>query len=88
MELQKSSEGLSDEELVKEIVSQNNPLLFEFLYGRYAKVVYNKCYGFSRSMHEARDNISMTLKTEKGKSIIAIEDIVEKKVEIVTWCRN
>ncbi len=33
---------------------------------------------------EAIDNISMTLKTEKGKSIIPIKDIVEKKVDIVT----
>ncbi len=75
LELQKYYEGLSDEELVKEIVSQNNPMLFEFLYDRYDKVVYNKCYGFSRSMDEARDltqdvflNLYLKLGTFKGQS--------------------
>jgi small-conductance mechanosensitive channel len=31
---------------------------------------------------EAIDNISMTLKTEKGKIIIPIKDVVESQVEI------
>ena len=40
---------LSDEELVKTIVSSNDTLLFEILYDRFARMVYNKCRGFSKS---------------------------------------
>ena len=46
---------LSDEELVEQIVASNDPLLFEKLYDRYAKMVYNKCYGFAKSEDEAED---------------------------------
>jgi len=46
---------LSDESLVETIVSSNDTLLFEILYNRYAKIVYNKCYGFSKSRDEAED---------------------------------
>ncbi len=46
---------LSDEELVRRIVKTNNTMLFEVLYDRYSKKVYNKCYGFSRSDDEAED---------------------------------
>ncbi|MEL6485029.1 MAG: sigma factor, partial [Bacteroidota bacterium] len=46
---------LTDEELVARIVKNNNPLLFGKLYDRYAKMVYNKCYGFARSQDEAED---------------------------------
>jgi len=47
--------ALTDEELVKRIVATNNTLLFGVLYDRYVKMVYNKCYGFSRSQNEAED---------------------------------
>ena len=46
---------LSDEELVAKIVAKNDTLLFGLLYDRYAKMVYNKCYGFARSQAEAED---------------------------------
>ena len=46
---------LSDEELVSKIVEKNDTHLFAILYDRYASVVYNKCYGFSRSKEEAQD---------------------------------
>jgi RNA polymerase sigma-70 factor (ECF subfamily) len=66
---------LSDEELVKRIVASNDPLLFERLYDRYAKMVYNKCYGFANSDDEAEDltqdvflQLFIKLKMFKGKS--------------------
>ena len=46
---------LSDEHLVEAIVSTNNTLLFEVLYDRYARLVYNKCYGFAKNEDEAKD---------------------------------
>jgi len=66
---------LTDEELVARIVKNNNPLLFGILYDRYAKMVYNKCYGFARSQDEAEDltqdvflQLFIKLKSFKGKS--------------------
>ncbi|MEC7772440.1 MAG: RNA polymerase sigma factor [Bacteroidota bacterium] len=66
---------LSDEELVKQIVADNDPMLFGKLYDRYAKMVYNKCYGFARSEDEAEDltqdvflQLFIKLRTFKGKS--------------------
>ncbi len=66
---------LSDEELVEQIVASNDPLLFEKLYDRYAKMVYNKCYGFAKSDDEAEDltqdvflQLFIKLRTFKGKS--------------------
>lgn len=66
---------LSDEELVKKIVANNNPLLFGKLYDRHAKMVYNKCYGFAKSEDEAEDltqdvflQLFIKLKMFKGKS--------------------
>nr|WP_299383872.1 RNA polymerase sigma factor [Allomuricauda sp.] len=66
---------LSDEELVRKIVANNNPMLFGKLYDRYAKMVYNKCYGFARSEDEAEDltqdvflQLFIKLKMFKGKS--------------------
>ena len=66
---------LSDEELVKNIVSSNDTLLFEILYDRFARMVYNKCRGFSKSDDEAEDltqdiflKLFVKLKTFKGKS--------------------
>ncbi len=48
-------QALSDEELVKTIVETKNSLLFSIIYDRYAKRIYNKCYGFARSADEAED---------------------------------
>ncbi|PRX53061.1 RNA polymerase sigma factor [Flagellimonas meridianipacifica] len=66
---------LSDEELVERIVANNNPMLFGRLYDRYAKMVYNKCYGFAKSQDEAEDltqdvflQLFIKLKMFKGKS--------------------
>lgn len=47
--------NLTDEELVEKIVAKNDTLLFGVLYDRYVRMVYNKCYGFSRSQDEAED---------------------------------
>ncbi|WP_303317995.1 RNA polymerase sigma factor [Flavivirga abyssicola] len=47
--------NLSDEDLVKAIVKDNNTLLFEILYDRYARLVYNKCFGFAKDEDEAQD---------------------------------
>lgn len=67
--------NLSDDELIEGIVVNNNTLLFEVLYDRYAKLVYNKCYGFASSTQEAEDltqdvflKLFVKLKTFKGKS--------------------
>ena len=46
---------LTDLELVERITKDNNTMLFGILYDRYAKMVYNKCYGFARSEDEAED---------------------------------
>ncbi|MFK5972981.1 MAG: sigma-70 family RNA polymerase sigma factor [Flavobacteriaceae bacterium] len=66
---------LSDEELVSRVVKDNDPFLFGKLYDRYAKIVYNKCYSFSRSEGEAQDLtqdvfllLFVKLKTFKRKS--------------------
>lgn len=55
METILASGKLTDEELVRNIVKDNNTLLFGELYDRYSTRVYNKCYGFSRSQKEAED---------------------------------
>ena len=47
--------GLTDEDLVIQIVNSKNTVLFEELYDRYSSVVYNKCYGFSKNEAEAQD---------------------------------
>lgn len=66
---------LTDEELVSKIVENNNTHLFAVLYDRYASVVYNKCYGFSKNKEEAQDlthdvfvKLFVKLRTFKGKS--------------------
>lgn len=66
---------LSDEELVKQIVADNDPMLFGKLYDRYVQMVYNKCYGFAKSADEAEDltqdvflQLFIKLRTFKGKS--------------------
>ena len=75
MRANQNFKDLSDEDLVKAIVSSNDTLLFEILYDRYDKVVYNKCIGFSQSEDEAEDltqdiflKLFVKLKTFKGKS--------------------
>lgn len=68
-------ETLSDEEIVARVVKDNDPFLFGQLYDRYAKIVYNKCFGFSRTEDEAKDLtqdifllLFVKLRTFKGKS--------------------
>ncbi|MEE9362860.1 MAG: RNA polymerase sigma factor [Cellulophaga sp.] len=75
MGLDSSIKNLSDENLVQEIVKDNNSLLFSVLYDRYDKIVYNKCYSFSKSKDEAEDltqdvflKLFVKLNTFKGKS--------------------
>ncbi|NQX84630.1 MAG: RNA polymerase sigma factor [Flavobacteriaceae bacterium] len=75
MRLHQNVNDWSDQQLVESIVSTNDTLLFEILYDRYAKVVYNKCYGFSRNGQEAEDltqdvflKLFVKLGTFKGKS--------------------
>lgn len=75
MRANQNFKDLSDEDLVKAIVSSNDTLLFEILYDRYDKVVYNKCIGFSKSEDEAEDltqdiflKLFVKLKTFKGNS--------------------
>lgn len=68
-------ENITDEELVRRIVKTNDTLLFEILYDRYAKVVYNKCLGFAKDSDEAQDltqdvflKLFVKLASFKGKS--------------------
>ena len=75
MKLKEDLKNLSDEDLVKNIVSSNDTLLFEVLYDRFAQLVYNKCLGFSKSTDEAQDltqdiflKLFVKLSTFKGKS--------------------
>ena len=55
METDNTFYNLTDEELVSQIVKTKNPLLFEILYDRYSKTVYNKCYSFVKTDDEAQD---------------------------------
>jgi RNA polymerase sigma-70 factor (ECF subfamily) len=55
LETEPASKLLTDEELVREIVKNNNTMLFATLYDRYSQVIYNKCYGFAKSAAEAED---------------------------------
>ena len=66
---------LTDLELVERITKDNNTMLFGVLYDRYVKMVYNKCYGFSRSEDEAEDltqdvflSLFVKLKSFQGRS--------------------
>jgi RNA polymerase sigma factor (sigma-70 family) len=75
LKIDHTNKDLSDEDLVKAIVIKNDTLLFEILYDRYDKLVYNKCRGFSRSDDEAEDltqdiflKLFVKLQTFKGKS--------------------
>lgn len=55
METLTNNTNLTDEDLVKAIVSTNDTLLFEILYDRYSRLVFNKCYGFAKDEDEAKD---------------------------------
>lgn len=75
MKVNQNFKDLSDEDLVKAIVSSNDTLLFEILYDRFSKVVYNKCAGFSKNEDEAEDltqdiflKLFVKLSSFKGKS--------------------
>ena len=66
---------LTDEELVFRIAETNSSELFAILYDRFSNVVYNKCYGFSKSKEEAEDlthdvfiRLFVKLKTFRGNS--------------------
>ena len=70
-----SAQYLTDEELVFKIVETNISQLFAILYHRFSKVVYNKCFGFSKNKEEAEDlthdifiRLFVKLKTFKGNS--------------------
>lgn len=67
--------NVSDEDLVKAIVMNNNTMLFEVLYDRYDRLVFNKCMGFSKHTAEAKDltqdvflKLFVKLSSFKGKS--------------------
>lgn len=51
----KTTQRLSDEDLVKEIVLTKDSTLFAELYDRFAPRVYNRCLGFAKSKVEAED---------------------------------
>ncbi len=66
---------LTDEDLVAEIVKNNDTMLFEVLYDRFSRMVYNKCYGFANGEEEAKDltqdvflRVFVKLASFKGKS--------------------
>lgn len=72
---QDAAHNLTDEALVEAIVKNNDTLLFEVLYDRFANMVYNKCYGFANGEDEAKDltqdvflRVFVKLKSFKGKS--------------------
>lgn len=46
---------LTDEDLVTKIVKTKDSKFFEELYDRYANIVYNKYYSFSKTTVEAQD---------------------------------
>ncbi|MBT8258294.1 MAG: RNA polymerase sigma factor [Bacteroidia bacterium] len=66
---------MSDEDLVRAIVSSNDTMLFEILYDRYSQVVYNKCFSFAKNRYEAEDltqdvflKLFVKLRSFKGNS--------------------
>lgn len=71
----KHKDSYTDEELVRLIVVSKDTHYFSFLYDRYAKFVYNKCFSFVDSEDEAKDlthdifiKIYVNLATFKGNS--------------------
>ncbi|WP_411032409.1 RNA polymerase sigma factor [Spongiimicrobium sp. 3-5] len=78
METDGTFHELTDEQLVQKIVEMNDTLLFGQLYDRYVKIIYNKCYSFSKSKDEAEDltqdvflKLFLKLNTFKGRSKFA-----------------
>ncbi|MEX6627084.1 RNA polymerase sigma factor [Tenacibaculum salmonis] len=70
---------ITDEDLVYEIVKTNNSALFAILYNRFSRMVFNKCYGFSKNKQEAEDlmhdvfvRLFIKLKTFKGNSKFSV----------------
>ncbi|MFX0557347.1 RNA polymerase sigma factor [Maribacter sp. CXY002] len=66
---------ITDEELVEKIAAKRDSMLFGVIYDRYAKMVYNKCFGFAKSQKEAEDltqdvflMVFVKLGSFKGKS--------------------
>ena len=75
MSTQQNHNKMSDEDLVRAIISSNDTMLFEILYDRYSKVVYNKCFSFAKNQYEAEDltqdvflKLFVKLRSFKGKS--------------------
>lgn len=71
----KNNSTITDEILVSKIISSNNTSLFEILYNRYEKKVYNKCLGYTKNTNEAQDlaqdiflKLFVKLNSFKGKS--------------------
>ncbi|SDZ94497.1 RNA polymerase sigma-70 factor, ECF subfamily [Flavobacterium gillisiae] len=67
--------SVTDEELASIIGKTNDTVLFGVLYDRYEHLVYNKCYGFVRSIDEAKDltqdvflHVFIKISTFNGKS--------------------
>ena len=70
---------ITDEDLVFEIIRTNDRALFAILYKRFYRLVYNKCYGFSKNKQEAEDlmhdvfiRLFFKLKTFKGSSKFSV----------------
>ena len=75
MKTKSKFDHLSNEELVEQIIKTKNDLLFEVLYERFSHIVYNKCYGFTKTKAEAQDlaqdvfvKLYQKLKTFQGRS--------------------
>lgn len=75
MKTESKFQNLTDEELVEQIAKTKNDILFEVLYEMYAHIVYNKCYGFTKTNVEAEDlsqdvfaKLYIKLSSFKGKS--------------------
>ncbi len=71
----KPDQDTSDEILVEKVVSTGNTACFAIIYDRYAPLVYQKCYGFTKNTSEAQDltqdiflKLFIGLKSFKGKS--------------------
>lgn len=46
---------ISDFDIIQRIVKGNEKHLFSVIYDRYAKLIYNRCYGFASTNAEAKD---------------------------------
>ena len=50
-----SYKKLPDDEIIKIISESKNSLLFDILYDRYSKIVYNKCLSFTKDSEDEKD---------------------------------